>query len=217
MRTNAPTLRPRRIGIPSLCALRAPRRGPALLVAALSLAACGGASDGGQDADSPEATPAAVGGELERIDSCSLLTVAEAESALGGAVGEPMKQEADAYDPRGRAYAGTCIYGAGTLGGIVVMVRQDPGTARRSAAEWAAETTADLDEQRADPDLADGLPTGGAQVVEIPGHTAIAVDWGDFVIVSVRKGGVVGTEISISAPDLATARTLATTAISRVP
>lgn len=154
------------------------------------------------------------------VDACSLLTKAEVETALGAAVDEPYGTERDAYAPGGRGVMTQCNYDRGLTDGVAVVVRQFTGegfTERTTSAEWVEELEAEFAEQRADPDLADGVPPGGARPVDIPGHAAVAVLWDGFVTLSVRIDGQQRRQVMVTAPTLEIARGLASTALSRLP
>lgn len=177
-----------------------------LTLALLVLPACG---NGNADASTAQA---------QAIVACSLLTKAEVEAALGAAVDEPYSTEGEASVPGGQGLTSQCNYDRGITEGVAIVVRQFLGEGYdRTVTSEALATAldADFEADRADPELAPFLPT--VDPVDLAGHAAAVVRREEFVNLTVRVHGRIRLQLTVTAPTLAIARSIAVLAVSRLP
>lgn len=194
--------------------LSAITRHPLVLVLAAALAACG-------SGDSPRASAQTAEERSEDLRACDLVTKAEIEAILGGAVEEP-----DAYETSmTNSTSSVCTF-AGMVGGVLVRVWHPYYSGEATSAEWAAKLQADRDEDIAeedDPEMKEmqevfaGVKFQPLDGLGVPAAFEDMTEVARQVAVHVVTGGKGGAYIVVHAGDLETARAVVEKALARVP
>src|SRR5690606_16511406 len=171
--------------------------------------------------DSARASAQAAEERSEDLRACDLVTKAEIEEILGGAVEEP-----DAYETSmGHATTSVCTFG-GLAGAVLVRAWHPYHSGEPTSAAWAAKLQADRDRDLAeedDPEMKElkeamaGVKFQPLDGLGVPAALEDMTEQAMQVAVHVVKGGKGGAYVIVHASDLETARAVVEKALARVP